>query len=417
MTIITPPPPRIATLDILRGVAVMGILVMNIVDFGSPQQAMLTPHWRGQASGTDLWAWTLSFIFVEGKMRGLFSLLFGASMLLVIERAEAAGLSGETVHKRRMAWLLLFGLAHFFLVWRGDILSHYAVVGMVAYLLHDQEPRALFKLALAMFLLDFILAALIFGSPVLLQLAAAAPGADADTLRQSQEVAAAMASAPSDIAKDIALHQGSYWRIVRHQLGNWYEPVAQVILFGPETLGLMLLGMWGLKRGFLSGEWTKARYSKVAMIGFAVAIPAYALLALGVRQMAYAPSATLAASLVGGAVFRPIMTLAYAALIILLAARSQDGAIARRIGAAGRAAFTNYLGTSIAATFIFYGWGLGLYGTMDRLQLYLAAGALCVVMLLWSKPWLDRYRYGPFEWLWRSLARGAPQPMRRGAAS
>jgi uncharacterized protein len=111
------------------------------------------------------------------------------------------------------------------------------------------------------------------------------------------------------------------------------------------------------------------------------------------------------------------MTLAYAALIILLALRNRDGAIVRRVGAAGRAAFTNYLGTSIAATFIFYGWGLGLYGTMDRPQLYLVAGALCAIMLLWSKPWLDRYRYGPFEWLWRSLARGAPQPMRREPVS
>ena len=108
---------------------------------------------------------------------------------------------------------------------------------------------------------------------------------------------------------------------------------------------------------------------------------------------------------------RPFMIAAIAALIILVTRKG--GWLTQRIAAAGRAAFTNYLGTSILMTAIFYGWGLGLYGELPRAQLWLVVIAMWVLMLAWSKPWLERYQYGPFEWLWRSLARGELQPMRK----
>src|SRR5688500_967313 len=112
MTAATEPPPRIATLDIVRGVAVMGILAMNIVAFAMPFAAYMNPLAYGMEGTADFVSWVVSFILIDGKMRGLFSFLFGASMLLVIERAEAAGMSPAKVHYRRMVWLLVFGLIH-----------------------------------------------------------------------------------------------------------------------------------------------------------------------------------------------------------------------------------------------------------------------------------------------------------------
>ena len=146
MTAATEPPPRIATLDIVRGVAVMGILAMNIVAFAMPFQAYMNPLAYGWETGADFVSWVVSFIFVDGKMRGLFSFLFGASMLLVIERAEAkGGQDAASIHYRRMFWLLVFGLIHLYLIWFGDILVGYALVGMIAWFFRNKEPAALIR--------------------------------------------------------------------------------------------------------------------------------------------------------------------------------------------------------------------------------------------------------------------------------
>ena len=117
MTAVTLPPPRIATLDIVRGVAVLGILAMNVVGFSMPFNAYLNPAAFGMEGQADYISWLLSFILIDGKMRGLFSFLFGASLLLVIERAEAKGESAASIHYRRMVWLLVFGLLHYYFIW------------------------------------------------------------------------------------------------------------------------------------------------------------------------------------------------------------------------------------------------------------------------------------------------------------
>jgi uncharacterized protein len=142
-------PTRIATLDLIRGVAVIGILAANIAAFGFPEFAYMTPASMGWPSTPDLIAWTTAFIVIDGKMRGLFSFLFGASMLLVIDRAEANGEDPATVHLRRMAWLFVFGIAHLYLLWWGDILAHYALVGAIAYMFVRLPVRWLIGVGLA----------------------------------------------------------------------------------------------------------------------------------------------------------------------------------------------------------------------------------------------------------------------------
>ena len=173
----------------------------------------------------------------------------------------------------------------------------------------------------------------------------------------------------------------------------------------------MLFGMWGFRSGFLTGSWERATYRRIAVTCLGTAWTAYLLLGLNTIAQDFDQRWVYFASIVGSVPFRIVGTIGYAALFIL--AIRPGGRLTERVAAVGRAAFTNYLGTSILVTAIFYGWGLGQFARWDRATIYLIPPAVWLVMLLWSKPWLDRFRYGPFEWAWRSLARLKPQPMRK----
>jgi uncharacterized protein len=213
----------------------------------------------------------------------------------------------------------------------------------------------------------------------------------------------------------VALYDGSWTGLVRHQIGERaFEPLAALGIFGWETLGYMLLGMASLRSGFFTGAWDDRTYRRIAIGGFALAVPAYALLAFVIWRSGFSLPVLFACGMAAPVLVRPLMVAATAALIILLTRRG--GALVERIAAAGRAAFTNYLGTSILMTALFYGWGFGLFGDLRRIELWIVVIAMWVLMLAWSKPWLDRFQYGPFEWLWRSLSRWSPQPMRRRPA-
>ena len=404
---------RIASLDVVRGIAVMGILAMNIVAFAMPFQAYMNPLAFGLESAADFWSWVVSFIFVDGKMRGLFSFLFGASTLLVIERAEASGRSAAAAHYSRMIWLLFFGLIHFYFIWFGDILTAYALIGMILFAFRRLGVRALVIWGVAVITVQFLFYLLMAASIGALSQAATAPNPDPELVRQWQDLHGdfgVLSGQP--LADKLALYQGPWSGLVLDRLiVRGTEPFAAVLFFGLETLGYMLLGMAGLKSGFLKGEWSAERYRRVAAIGLVIAVPAYALLAWLLARDGFSVPMIFLVSIAATTPFRPAMIVAYAALIILLT--RHGGALVERIAAAGRAAFTNYLGTSILMTTFFYGYGLGFYGTMSRIELWLVVVAMWALMLIWSKPWLDRYRYGPFEWLWRSLSRRRVEPMRR----
>jgi uncharacterized protein len=405
--------PRIATLDIVRGIAVMGILAMNIVAFAMPFQAYPNPIAYGMESSADLASWAFNFIFIDGKMRGLFSFLFGASTLLVIERAKAAGDSPAKVHYARMIWLLVFGLIHFYFIWFGDILAGYALVGLVLFFFRDLPVRKLVLWGVILVAVQTLLFAGIAAGALYLSNAAASAHPTPDQIegwRSMQEGFAPLAG--HELSAKLALFQGP-WRGLVHErlIENGTDPFFGIFFFGWETLGYMLFGMAALKSGFFRGEWPMARYRKWAITGFAVGVPAYALFAFLLVRSGFSVPMLFALWMAAATPFRPFMIVAIACLIILLTRKG--GALVDRIAAAGRAAFTNYLGTSILMTTLFYGYGLGLYGTMSRIELWLVVIAMWGLMLLWSKPWLDRFRYGPFEWLWRSLARRRLEPMRR----
>ena len=408
----TTSPARIETLDIVRGVAVMGILAMNIVAFAMPIQAYFSPFAFGSDSTVDLATYAFNFILIDGKMRGLFSFLFGASMLLVIQLANAKGESAASVTYRRQFWLLAFGLIHFYLIWFGDILVGYALAGMVAFFFRNRGVKALIGWGVALVALQFAIMAASATYAFSLSAALADPNASAATIAEWKAFTTDFAASPARLQEIVALHLGPWTGLVREQMTeNLWDPLVFSLLFGPETLAYMLFGMAALKSGLLTGAWSEARYERWALVGFAITIPAYGILCWLLFADGFSITGIFTWHMAATVPLRPLMVVAYAALIIDLT--RNGGWLVDRIAAAGRAAFTNYLGTSILMTALFYGWGLGLYGSLGRAELYLVVCAMWALMLLWSKPWLDRFAYGPLEWAWRSLARWEVQPIRR----
>ncbi len=407
------PAPRLIELDALRGFAVMGILAMNIVAFAWPEMAYVSPTFGGGTSPQDLWAWFIAFVLFDGKMRGLFSLLFGASMILIAERAEASGQSAAKVHYRRMAWLAVIALCHFYLIWFGDILFLYAAVGSIAFLFYHWEARRLIKWGLIAYGLGAIVFLIGMGIPLVMQFLASQPGADASMAEVTADLAKGITETHKAMASETALITGPYSALVHYRLTeDLFSPIFAVFTSIMETLPLMMLGMGLYRNGFLTGHWDAVDYRR----WITRLLPAGGLLTILIAAIMWGSGFDFYVMLNGFMAWtiipRLMMTIAYAALLILLIRRAANHPLIHRVAAAGRMAFSNYLGTSLVMTAIFYGWGLGLYGQVPRATLYLFVLGAWIAMLAWSLPWLRTFRYGPFEWLWRSLARWQIQPMR-----
>jgi uncharacterized protein len=408
---------RILTLDTVRGVAVMGILLLNIIAFAMPPAAYMNPLAYGGSQGLDLAMWLGNFVLFDGKMRGLFSFLFGASTLLVIDGATAKGENAAKTHYARMVWLLVFGLLHCWLIWWGDILNHYAIIGMLLFLFRNASVKRLIGIGIALLVVQFLIALMMFMGLEFARAGAASP--DAEAARSAREMLDGFKlnfGVPSDaeLTRNIAIYRSSWTEIaVERFKDHAWTPLGTLFVFGFETLAYMLFGMAAFRSGMLTGTWERPRYLRWVLIGFGVGIPLYAALAALIVGASFSMSSVMLNVIVLTIPIRPLMILAWASLIILL--MRPGGGLTTRIAAAGRMAFTNYLATSLICTTLFYGYGLGWYGELSRAEVYLVVLAVWALMLLWSKHWLERFAYGPLEWLWRSLSRGHVQQMAGGA--
>jgi len=403
---------RFLELDALRGFAVMGILLMNIVGFSMPEMAYINPAVFGGTDLPDSIAWILSYLFIDGKMRGLFTFLFGASLILICERADAKGESPAGTHFSRMIWLMVFGLAHYFFIWWGDILFLYAVIGCGAYFMRNWTVDKLIRWAVILYFSGFFAYASSIGSLFYLQSMAESAGAGSEMGAEYREIMEGIAPSAVAIGQDVSLHLSSYGELFQYKITElWLGPLAMVFENGLETLPFMMFGMALYKNGFLTGGWEVQRYQRMARLTLLIGLVPLILICGIVVAQGFEPVITLNAVMAWSMPSRLLMTIGYLAILILLIKRFANHSLIHRVAAAGRVAFSNYLGTSIVMAFIFYGWGLGLYGSIGRAELYLFVFSAWAVMLFWSKPWLMRFRYGPLEWLWRSLAKRQVQPM------
>ena len=423
---------RILALDALRGIGVLGILLMNIVDFGLPN-AYFDPTNAGGAEGANLYAWIATSMFVEGAFRGVFTLLFGAGVVLYTSRLERAGLGLDTadLYYRRTIWLMVFGLINaYLLLWYGDILFVYGVAGLFLFVFRNLSVRKLVLIAAPILCVQTVGGIWSYANFLTLQDAAdEARQLQASGGKLSPDQRAAIKDyqawlgeeKPSreDQASEVAATRASYASAFDLAYDSaWYMETEDLYARGLwECLGMMLLGMALLKSGAFTADWPAASYWVMFASGWGIGLTINALEVAYQVHEGFAIQAMMKVSTISYDAGRIPLTLGHVAIVMLLVKAGVLRRSLRVFARIGRMALTNYIAQSVFGMFIFTGAGLALFGQFERYQLYYIVLAIWTLQIAWSYWWLEHYRFGPLEWLWRSLTRWQLQPLRRAAAS
>lgn len=391
---------RVVALDVLRGFAVMAIFVVNIKAMVQPFGFMFNVTvWPGEY---DKLIATIQMFLVDDKWRTIFTGLFGAGLVLIAEKTASRGGDPTARLRTRLIWLLVFGLIHLIGIWIGDILTLYALVGLVAMVFWRKSPRVLWIYAFWVGLAGLVMLALFLAGMGLA--ASVAPPEDAVEL--SAEL---WGTDPGFNQQQVDLALGPFWGPILQRA--WMGPLntigaAVFAGYGAITLANMLAGMALWKTGFLRGDWSARAYAMIAVVALAVAygLDAARFWTLEATDWAFETFAfTAGPNVINGFAG----ALGYSALILWLI---KLGAKFSPVAAVGRMAFTNYIACSLIGTTIGVGHGFGLFGSMTLLQAMGVVGATWLAMLIWSPIWLSAFQFGPLEWLWRSLTYGRRAP-------
>ena len=394
---------RIQSLDILRGIAILGILVMNIQSFSMPGAAYLNPMAYGSMEGVNGWVWTLSHLFADQKFMTIFSILFGAGVVLITQKSfERTGKSAG-IHYRRNFWLLIIGLLHAHLLWYGDILVAYAICGFLIYPL--RKMKAVYLLILGVILISihtvfytFFGTSMEFWPPESLEMAKQSWIPSQELIQE--EIAAITGTLSQQIAKVSSS-------------AVFMETFVFLMIFLWRAGGLMLVGMAFYKWGILSATKSRSFYIKGSIIGLilGLTITGYGMYTNFQANFSFEYSMYLGSQWnYWGSLF---MAYGYICLIMLFAKTSLYSKIKARLAAVGQMALTNYIAQTVICVFIFFGVGLGFFGQWDRSIQFLVVVVISLMQLVWSKPWLAKYRFGPLEWAWRSLSYRKVQTLKR----
>jgi uncharacterized protein len=403
------PHERIATLDVLRGFALLGILMMNIEGLAGPLALTTTgidPHWRGADRVVD----TLIYVLVQGKFYSLFSLLFGMGFAVMSTRAEMAGRAFAGVYWRRGLVLLGIGLAHALLIWAGDILTSYALVCFLLLAFRQVSPRwqalsgiGAYAAGLGMILLSGLFFTAMSATPEL--------RAELDRMMAGQQLE------PMVQAQRAAYGHGGYWAAVLQRAQDSWMQWQGLMVFGPMLFGLFLIGSALLGSGAMSQPERHGRlFAGLRWIAMPLGLAAVLLsCALGTYfdpgRFALREAVAMALFSVGGAA----MALGFLGWIVWLMQRPAGARGLGWLAPAGRMALSNYLMQSVVCTLIFYGYGAGRFEQLPRAWQPLFVLGLFLLQVWISTLWLRAFRFGPMEWLWRSLTYLQWQPLRRRA--
>jgi uncharacterized protein len=404
----------------------LGILPANVLIFGLYFAAANDPTVAGgAATGWNLAWWALDRILIAGKMRALFSMVFGASTILLTSRAEkSSGESAADIYYRRNLWLLAIGLAHAFLLFWGDILYPYAVCALILFPFRKLEARKLIAIGLLFVAFKTGWSAVQAWQQIERRsLAAAADAAERagakpteDQLAARQALAAqrkARKPSQEDLEKDAQHWRAGPWAVIREraqELAVWqalpfYDPVFA------DIWSMMFIGMGLFKMGVFSAARSLRFYAWMAALGFLIGIPLNSYDAwLALRS--HFDRQTILFTNVAFDVERLPLALADTAVLMMLCRTGALRWLTVRLAAIGQMALSNYILQSLVCSFVFTGYGFGLYGRLERYQLYYVVAGLWTVSLVASPIWLRHYRFGPLEWCWRSLTYWRRQPMR-----
>jgi len=381
---------RIRSLDVLRGVGVLGMLAIHIQLFAFPSLARWNPTAYGHFSGLNWWAWLLVAILADGKFITIFAMLLGVSIVMLASDRGDSAVPAWRAHMRRMSVLLVIGLLHAYFVWYGDMLVPLALSGTVAFFARRLSPPKL-----------LVLGALTFATASVLSFALTWSTARSDPAALAAW-RAEWTPTPASVAREVAEYRGGWSEQMAHRVPAALE--TETVDFVTRLLwqmtGLMLMGMALFKLGVLSAARSRAFYIRIGILGFGLGT---LLISLGLWRSAAAGWDLLDYVLISqqlhywGNLF---VALGWTALVMLLC---QRGWPLNAMANVGRMALTNYLLQSVICTTIFYGHGFGLFGYVDR------AGQLAIVIGIWtfqliaSTVWLRYFAVGPVEWLTRWL--------------
>lgn len=421
---------RVLSLDVLRGAALLGILVINIQLFAGAQTITFNVPLRvvaftGEHAVLNAAVMVFQWLFFEGKMRALFSMLFGASALLLLsrlERREGAGTAADIFHRRNL-WLLLFGLLHGALIWDGDVLFFYATVALLAlYPLRHVAGKRLVGIGLAVALFGGTFGVWnTMGVPAawpVAQLEEKAHDAIAKGERPTKAQAEALAAAQAERRDQIAKMQAAPAPVARGYVDS--IPAAAyhgfvTMIFGSgwilETLGFLIAGMGLFKTGFLTGRLSSARYVAIAVLGYALAFTIVLAGLAHAHRYGFSSAVTTVAMMAPYELQTIPASLAHASMVLLLVRHGMMLPVQRALAAVGTMALTNYIATSAICTGIFTWTATLPRGTLEQYQMMLVVLSVWAFNISFSLVWLHFFSFGPLEWLWRSLTYWKRQPM------
>ncbi len=419
---------RVGAMDTLRGVAVLGILLMNILGFAYPFQASLDPTVAGGVTGVNLWIWAVNTALFEGKMRAIFSMLFGAGMLVLTSRLEQRGLGVQTadIYYRRVLWLFVFGLIHAYFIWWGDILFFYSVLGLFLFPFRRLSARALVTVGVALLLIG---AGRGLASAIELNsVRAAAQAADVAAVRgqalNDDQKAAQKAWAdrlknarpkPEDLKRETDAYRGTYSSAFQERAGFLVtgHPKWLYHFFIYDIGGMMLVGIGLMKMGVFAARQSIRTYMLLAIVGYGIGGTLASIAVWRDISSGFDPVTVAFGSALHAIVRLPI-ALGHVAIVMIVCKAGILRWITAPLASVGQTAFSGYILTSVICTTIFYGYGFGQFGSLQRYQLYLIVIGVWLFLLVASPLWLTRFRFGPLEWAWRSLTYVQRQPMRIG---
>jgi uncharacterized protein len=420
--------------DVLRGFALLGILAMNIVGFGWPEAAYGDPFRGAGFDGLDRAVWFGNHMIFEVKMMTTFSMLFGAGLVLMDQRAEKRGAKIRGVYYRRVLWLLAIGLVHAYLIWWGDILVLYAECGLFLYFFRNLRPWILITLGL---LAMSVLAPLILGFGKFVdsmksatvryeaQVKAGEKHSGRDHMLRDfwteslrDDMLPSQEKKDKDWNKEMTIHRGGYWGIVKHRAPELLKGQIFGFIFGGGFFAMsrMLVGMGLMKLGVFSAQRSRRFYWWMLGLGYGIGLPLMVFDAIRLIEHRFSFDYMIHGGVLYNLYGSLVVALGHVGLLMLIV---QSGALTwltSRLAAVGRMALTNYLTHSIVCTTLFYGYGFGLFGQINRVGLAAIVLTIWIFQLLVSPIWLKFFRFGPAEWLWRSLTYWRIQPMRLSPA-
>jgi uncharacterized protein len=399
---------RILSVDALRGFALLGILTVNIQSFAMASGDHWAPTAPGDVKIINLSIWIVTHVLADAKFMAIFSMLFGAGILLMTQRLEARGVSSGVIHYRRMGILVLFGLAHAYLLWSGDILVAYGICGSLAYLFRKLSAAKLLTTAFFLLACGTIVFWAYTHPPAYVFSEAVA------ILREALGVSRSIGSTAETLAyRGPWLAQMSVR--IQSSLETEFFTFAVVALW--RVTGLMLAGMALMKSGFLTASHSDSVYRAAVGIGCCAGIP---LTLFGTYRHyidGWAASQGIFLDYVVNYWASLLVSVGWIGALMLLTQLTVFARCIRALAALGRTALSNYLLQTVVCIAIFFGNGFGKFGRMDRLDQALVVIAIWIAELILSALWLRRFRFGPMEWIWRSLTYMKREPFLRHSVS